>query len=297
VIVGRDHPLATSAIFSMSSTSSLLAPMPGRWLVEHLGVLLSIVSTSFSAKMNTSFPKELADVRRALVVVAHPDDETLFFGGLLTTALRGKADVLCVTDGNWLGAGAERKTHLQRACELLGVTNLETWSYRDSLTDHLPVDELTERFTALGQTGTYDAFFTHCPHGEYGHPNHMDVSFSLHAALKTIAPVYCHADRLYPDFSIKMDKDAYQLRMRILWEIYFEELKDSWRQLPFLVSEGYLALGWQDVEGIYRLCSNKVIPSLVSGSAYHALLPFLIAQWASPDGLRRGRRSPRRQTP
>ena len=59
----------------------------------------------------------------ALLVTAHPDDETLFFSpALLALCDMLELHVLCLSTGNYDGLGAVRSVELLRACAVLGVS-------------------------------------------------------------------------------------------------------------------------------------------------------------------------------
>lgn len=59
-------------------------------------------------------------MRSALLVVAHPDDEALFFSPTIL-ALRGKLHVLCLSTGNAYEQGETRRKEFVRSCEALHV--------------------------------------------------------------------------------------------------------------------------------------------------------------------------------
>lgn len=63
--------------------------------------------------------------RRPLLVVAHPDDEALFFGptilGLTQLGEPKELRILVLSSGNNYGLGETRKTELQTACERIGA--------------------------------------------------------------------------------------------------------------------------------------------------------------------------------
>lgn len=61
---------------------------------------------------------------QVLLVIAHPDDECMFFGPTLTslrTLTRSKVHVLCLSTGNADGLGSLRKKELVKSCQILGV--------------------------------------------------------------------------------------------------------------------------------------------------------------------------------
>jgi hypothetical protein len=119
--------------------------------------------------------------RRVLIVVAHPDDETIFFGGTAADAVDAGArvDIVCATgrfgSASWT---ARRRSEFRRACAVLGARGVML-----DLPDcpgGLPQGRLeTQLAVALGRTG-FDAVYTHGAWGEYGHPHHRCVCLAVH---------------------------------------------------------------------------------------------------------------------
>jgi hypothetical protein len=214
-----------------------------------------------------------------LVVFAHPDDETIYFGGLLVAEIAQRADLLCVTDGNWGGRGIERRAQLARACESMQVRSLECLGYTDHPVQHLPVAELGTELRRRVEERGYRSVFTHSAHGEYGSFNHMDVSFAAHQYLTDLVPVYSVADMLFPDFQIELTREVYEKKLEILSSIYFDELKNTWRRLRLLPYEGYVRLDPAEAQAIYRLCTAGERPSDEAVPRYRAFLRFLDQPW------------------
>lgn len=61
---------------------------------------------------------------KVLLVIAHPDDETVFFSPLLASChKRGDSvDILCLSNGNVEGLGNVRDSELKLACKLFGIS-------------------------------------------------------------------------------------------------------------------------------------------------------------------------------
>jgi LmbE family N-acetylglucosaminyl deacetylase len=216
---------------------------------------------------------------RHLVVFAHPDDETAYFGGLLLAELGERADLICVTDGNFEGRGAERQSQLHRACEMMKVRSVRCLEYADHPLLHLPVDEIGRELRRRVKEQGYSAVFTHSPHGEYGHFNHMDVSLAAHEAAADLVPVYSIADMLFPDSRVALTREVYEKKIEILASIYFQELRSAWRTLRPQASEGYVRLDLEEVRAIHGLCTSGQRPRDEVVPHYRPFLRFLDQPW------------------
>jgi len=88
------------------------------------------------------FEKGFLEVKRVLLVTAHPDDETMFFGPtLLRLVPTSEVFLLCLSSGNYYGQGDNRKSELWESCKTLGVksSNVTLCKY-DLLPDDPRVD-------------------------------------------------------------------------------------------------------------------------------------------------------------
>lgn len=107
---------------------------------------------------------------RALLVVAHPDDETIFAGGLILCSRETQWTILCCTTESH-----QRQQEFLDACQFLAKTSgnrINPVSF--GLVDgHIDLLALAEELRSYA-TG-YDIVFTHNSRGEYGHPDHKLV--------------------------------------------------------------------------------------------------------------------------
>ena len=111
----------------------------------------------------------------ALCVVAHPDDETIWMGGV----------ILQNPDWNWTIISLCRKNDPDRApkfrkiCKILNARSIIS-DLDDENLEPLPVSEVTEKIKENLPRKKYDFVFTHGKNGEYGHIRHKEV----HKAIK-----------------------------------------------------------------------------------------------------------------
>lgn len=205
-----------------------------------------------------------------LLVVAHPDDEILFFGGLLQTLKDWH--VICVTDGNADGFGSQRQEQFFRACKLLKVKRAEIYKFEDKFQTRLNTYELARKLAGLGK---FKKIFTHSIVGEYGHRHHQDVSFATHQAFNKVSPIYSVAYNCFPELKISLTSKQFDMKTRILWDIYADETKRLINYLPAHSQENFLKVSYAEVESIYFcLSQNKPLDKKLV-KAYTWLVPYL----------------------
>ncbi|CAM0144980.1 unnamed protein product [Urochloa decumbens] len=124
--------------------------------------------------------------RNVLLVIAHPDDESMFFAPTILF-LKSKGHnihVLCMSQGNADGLGITRKEELYLACDTLKipceqVKVLDHPKLQDGFHekwDHGLLAELTMEHVqlwAINMIVTFDSY------GVSGHPNHQDVHHGI----------------------------------------------------------------------------------------------------------------------
>jgi LmbE family N-acetylglucosaminyl deacetylase len=131
---------------------------------------------------------------------AHPDDEVITTGGVMAKAAEaGSRVVLVLATGGELGEvapgvldegeelAARRALEVARAGELLGVARIEFLGYGDSGMDGeptntapgafaaAPVEQAAEKLAAILREEDAEVLTTYDEHGNYGHPDHIQV--------------------------------------------------------------------------------------------------------------------------
>jgi len=148
-------------------------------------------------------------VRTLMAVLAHPDDESLGFGGTLahyaaegvTTALltatlgdRGRFGRARPGEEGHPGAaalGAIRRSELQAAAATLGVTDVSILGYGDQYVDQAEPRRIVTEIAGHIRRVRPSVIMTFAPDGAYGHPDHIAVSQFTSAAIVAAADAAC----------------------------------------------------------------------------------------------------------
>ncbi len=160
----------------------------------------------FTVYIASTFPT--LSGKRILLLIAHPDDEAMFFGPTLRwltkPELGNQVLILCFSSGNADGLGEIRKEELKKSALLLGITStehvvvIEDDKFPDSMTatwDAKVIGNTLLRYFApkinniastSAPTAYVDAIITFDSHGVSGHPNHISLLQGAHAYVKTL---------------------------------------------------------------------------------------------------------------
>lgn len=120
--------------------------------------------------------------QNVLFIIAHPDDECMFFAPTILTLLREGHNVylVCVTKGDHYGQGEIRRKELQASCTRLGimpshVTVIDDERFKDGPDNVWDEEKLGERILSVVKRVEAESIITFDRHGVSGHSNHMSV--------------------------------------------------------------------------------------------------------------------------
>lgn len=173
---------------------------------------------------------------RLLAVLAHPDDESLGFGGTLAkyaatgvetylvTATRGEAGRLGSLGRTCdpLLVGSVREAELRAAARVLGIREVSILGYRDGAVDQVPPTIAIGGIASHVRRIQPDVIITFGADGGYGHPDHIAISqFTTAAALCAADSEYRPADRQPAVSAPHRTSKLYQLAWRQdKWDAY-----------------------------------------------------------------------------
>lgn len=189
-----------------------------------------------------------------LVIVAHPDDETIYFSAPLLKDRSHPWKVICITNGDADGKGKTRLIEFEKACQMLKVDHFERWDYPDLYDQRIDVDKLCKD---LNELEAPLKLYTHGVVGEYGHPHHQDISYAAHKVFSNISQVFSVSYNTFPDQVLKLSQEEYNLKTDILSGVYADEINKFAHLVPATAIDSYSIVSLKEVELIYNFLTKS----------------------------------------
>jgi N-acetylglucosaminylphosphatidylinositol deacetylase len=122
----------------------------------------------------------LSPSSRVLLVLAHPDDEAMFFVPSIARLLAASAQVhlLCLSTGNYDGLGATRSLEVSAAARILGLSSctvLDDAQLQDGPANSWPPTVVAGRISEAAARVDATHIFTFDAGGISAHANHVDT--------------------------------------------------------------------------------------------------------------------------
>jgi LmbE family N-acetylglucosaminyl deacetylase len=191
-----------------------------------------------------------------LVVMAHPDDESMGCAGLILRHSRAGVPVnlICATRGEagWSGKprGSKkedlaqiRTDELREAAAALAINGVELWDYPDGGVDRIDRQEITNRIWEQISKLRPKAVVGWGPDGVYGHPDHIAMGACTDSAVGSMT----EGDRpaLYHLAVDQQVADFYKIALRLAGENH---------ELPLVVKD--------QVDVVFELDADEVMMKL-----------------------------------
>jgi LmbE family N-acetylglucosaminyl deacetylase len=168
---------------------------------------------------------------RLLGVMAHPDDESLGFGGSLAKYAAEGMETFLVTatrgEAGRFGAagkghdpeevGRVREAELRAAAKVLGVSEVSVLGWPDGGLDRVPAATAIREMVSHIRRIRPDVVATFGPEGAYGHPDHIAISQFATAAAVCAADAEYRVDDSAPH---RVAKLYYMAWGAAKWEAY-----------------------------------------------------------------------------
>lgn len=215
-----------------------------------------------------------------LIIVAHPDDETIYFSGPLMKNRDYPWKVICITNGNADGNGKARLEQFEKACIELKVEEFERWDYPDIFEERLDTNRLIEEFLKLKAPLNV---YTHGIIGEYSHPHHQDVSYAVHKAFYRESKVLSVSYNTYPDEVIELSKEDFTLKTHILSQIYADEMNRFLHLVPATPIDTFSIVELTEVEAIYNFLTQQKNLNIEELEKYKWLYEHIKLALATPN--------------
>jgi LmbE family N-acetylglucosaminyl deacetylase len=186
------------------------------------------------------------------LIVAHPDDETLWSGGTILSHPLWQCFIVCLCRKN----DADRSRKFRKALEILQSDGI--MGDLDDGPEQLPLDEnvIEEEILSLLPSRQFDLVITHNPGGEYTrHRRHEETGKAVQslwnngkiAAIELWTFAYEDGDRKYFPIAVssapifrELTKHIWRRKYSLITETYGFE-KESWEAMTTPESEAF----WQ----------------------------------------------------
>lgn len=190
----------------------------------------------------TNWPKQTKDIE-ATVIVAHPDDETIFCGGTILSYPGWRWHIVCVT----MQIDTQRLQEFQNAMSLYKNYGVNINRYltlekvdRNHILSETEIDEWKNSIYQLNLSP--DIVFTHNIMGEYGHNHHMSLSKIVSGLFSNVWEfVYPGDEKISPQPTktsikkIELVEEILKKKREIFNSCYLSQITDTWNLLPRLM--------------------------------------------------------------
>lgn len=182
-----------------------------------------------------SWPEPVLENQQIIVVTAHPDDETMFFGPTLAYLVepkrRNNVHFLVLSTGNAENLGSVRVGEMESAAELLGVsrtqvTVVDDERLQDGMQNEWDPRVIAQYVTNMVRDTNANTLITFDAYGVSNHPNHkavfrgcVEASIPF-AARKPFQLLSLHSVSILSKYLFAFDFSRYKRAEHVVWSNY-----------------------------------------------------------------------------
>ncbi len=175
---------------------------------------------------------------KALLVVAHPDDETVFLGGYLRKHSFYDWTIVSVTHS----LNSKRGEEFQKACEYYNARPIML-GFPDELEKSLGEDRLKQDLAQINFKD-YGLVISHNSEGEYGHLHHIEVGKAVRSLCSNVFQI---GYNMNADLKIMLNEWELAQKKKVIQEIYPSQASHWSMNLFDLSQESLISPNYQEL--------------------------------------------------
>lgn len=225
---------------------------------------------------------------KLMAILAHPDDESLGFGGILAKYAAESIETYLITatkgERGWMGderehpgfeaLGKTREAELRAAAEVLAIHNVDFLGYLDGDLDQANPAEIVAKIAGHLRRVKPAVVVTFGTDGAYGHPDHIAIAqFTTAAIIEAANPNSLYNSGIAPH---SVSKLYYLMQTKELLSLYQSIFGDLVMHVDGVERRGsgwpdWMITTWIDGEAYKQIVLRAVGCHLTQLSAYAQL--------------------------